>query len=211
MLRNNGHKFFYSFISSIITTMTLLLVGTLVQRTAAQQPVRRSVVSAQATTTLPTPPVRFMKAAVYDSGGMGAVSVAAGDVNVDGHPDVIVDNLCGYPYCEGVGGSGQIDMLLNNGDGTFQAPIGYSTGANLATSLVLGGGLMFVTDLCLDPDCNLDGAVSMMAYHGGVNLIGVYDSGDGVRKRSRLATWTGMASLTWLWRTTGVQPVLPLS
>jgi hypothetical protein len=54
----------------------------------------------------------------------GAGSVVVGDVNGDGRPDLVVATGCGN--C----GPGQVSILLGNGNGTFQAPVSYSTGNN---------------------------------------------------------------------------------
>jgi hypothetical protein len=67
----------------------------------------------------------FQPAVPYDSGGSGATVVpwpgmnqlAVADVNGDGKPDIAVVNS----------GSGTVDVLLGNGDGTFQTAVGYST------------------------------------------------------------------------------------
>jgi hypothetical protein len=59
----------------------------------------------------------FQPAVSYGSGGQSALSVAIGDVNGDGKPDLVV----GY--------SEAIAVLLGNGDGTFQAPVSYWLGA----------------------------------------------------------------------------------
>ena len=48
--------------------------------------------------------------------------MAAGDLNGDGHPDLAVVDYT----------SGNVDVLLGNGDGTFQTAVPYAvmTGAN---------------------------------------------------------------------------------
>jgi len=56
------------------------------------------------------------KATSFDSGGSSVGSVAVADLNGDGKPDLIVTS--GGPYT--------VSVLLGNGDGTFQAPVGYT-------------------------------------------------------------------------------------
>jgi hypothetical protein len=46
--------------------------------------------------------------------------VALADMNGDGHPDIVVDNIYGYS-------NGSIAILMNNGDGTFANPVTYAT------------------------------------------------------------------------------------
>src|SRR5207302_249957 len=52
--------------------------------------------------------------------GAGPVSVAAGDFNGDGKPDLAVANT----------GSNTVSVLLGNGDGTFQAAAFFAAGLN---------------------------------------------------------------------------------
>src|SRR5207302_182670 len=54
------------------------------------------------------------------STGQGSLSVAVGDVNGDGQPDLAVANS-GSPL-------GTVAVLLGNGDGTFQAPRNFAAG-----------------------------------------------------------------------------------
>ena len=51
--------------------------------------------------------------------GRGPISVAIGDLNGDGKPDLAIAN--------GHGGN-SVSVLLNKGDGTFQAKLDYRTG-----------------------------------------------------------------------------------
>jgi len=64
----------------------------------------------------------FQAAVDYDSGGWYASSLAIGDVNGDGKPDIVVANHCITYPC------GVLGVLLGNGDGTFQAAATYGTG-----------------------------------------------------------------------------------
>jgi Bacterial Ig-like domain (group 3)/FG-GAP-like repeat len=99
-------------------------------------------------------PVRFAKAVGYPPGGSWYwthVMVAVGDVNGDGHPDLVVAD------------SG-VSVLLGNGDGTFQSPVSYSTGRN-ATSVAIS-------------DVNGDGKSDVVvADPGGVSVL--LGNGDG--------------------------------
>ena len=68
----------------------------------------------------------------YGSGGYLAVSVAVGDVNLDGKSDLIVANLCvTSAECGGI-----LGVLLGNGDGTFSPAATYSSGGHNASSVV---------------------------------------------------------------------------
>ena len=60
----------------------------------------------------------FQAAVTYDSGGSYTSSVAVGDLNGDGIPDLLVANR----------GSGFVGVLRGNGDGTFQPAITYDSG-----------------------------------------------------------------------------------
>jgi hypothetical protein len=71
----------------------------------------------------------------YDSGGYYPHSVAVGDLNGDGHLDIVVVNTFPSFYSNS---NGVVAVLMGNGDGTFQAPVLYESGGFSAVSIALG-------------------------------------------------------------------------
>jgi FG-GAP-like repeat len=69
----------------------------------------------------------FQTAVTYGSGGQGATSVAVGDLNGDGKPDLAVANA----------GSPHVGVLLGNGDGTFQTVQRYPSGGFGTSSVAI--------------------------------------------------------------------------
>ncbi len=106
----------------------------------------------------------FQAAVSYSAGGSGTESVAIGDVNGDGRPDVLLANGCiGFDECD----NGSVSVLLGNGDGTFQAPVSYSSGGVKAFSVALG-------------DVNGDGYPDLVVANVNSSSIGVLlGNGDG--------------------------------
>ena len=81
----------------------------------------------------------FQTAVTYGSGGLIADSVAVADLNGDGKPDIVVAN-CGASSnsnCISTGNSGNVAVLLNNGNGTFATAVTYSLGALGASSVAV--------------------------------------------------------------------------
>jgi len=125
------------------------------------------------------PGAKFGAAVVYDSGGFGPglgpygpTAAAIGDFHRDGHPDVVVVNMCqSFENCD----YGIVSVLLGNGDGTFQSPVTYSSGGYIGSAVAIadlkGDGKLdlVVTNRC-QSDCSGSGP-------GGVSVL--LGNGDG--------------------------------
>ncbi len=85
----------------------------------------------------------------YSTGGLTALSVAVGDVNGDGNPDLVVGNWCTDSNCT----ANTVGVLLGNGDGTFQAAVTYDSGGLFANSVVVD-------------DVNGDGKLDLVVANG---------------------------------------------
>jgi hypothetical protein len=99
----------------------------------------------------------FQAAVDYDSGGglySYAFSLAVADLNGDGKPDIAVTNTCITSLC------GTVDVLLGNGDGTFQPAVAYGTGGLEPFSVVVadvsadGKPDLVVANSCATSTCN---------------------------------------------------------
>jgi hypothetical protein len=75
----------------------------------------------------------FQAPVTYDSGGVAPSSLAVGDVNGDGAPDLLVGRQCNGTNCS----TGIIGVLLGKGDGTFGSAINFSSGGSVPTSLAV--------------------------------------------------------------------------
>ncbi len=114
-----------------------------------------------------TPPL-FLPAVTYPSGGHLALSIAVADLNGDGRPDLVVAN------CASIGPSGcdgGLDVLLGNGDGTFQSPVGYRSGGIRTFSVAIadvnrdGTPDLVATNVCADSTCTR-GSVGVLLGNG---------------------------------------------
>src|SRR5262249_13592884 len=104
--------------------------------------------------------------------GSRPFSVAVGDFNRDGRPDLAVAN----------GDSNDVSVLLGNGDGSFQAP------------RKLGVGLLFPPFSVAVGDFNGDGKLDLAVADLGLNLVLVFlGNGDG---SFREQFWSGFVGIT---------------
>jgi hypothetical protein len=92
--------------------------------------------------------------------GLGPTSVAIGDLNGDGKPDMATANV-GTDKNAGM----TISVLLNRGKGTFQAKLDYATGAN-PLSVAIG-------------DLNGDGKTDLATANFGDTVSVLLNTGDG--------------------------------
>ena len=107
----------------------------------------------------------FQSPAQYGSGGLYAYSIAAGDMNGDGKPDLVINNQ----YANTTYNTGNTAVLVNNGDGTFQPAHSYVNGI-----AYYGIGAVALADL--NGDGKMD-VVSASYYNYGIRLL--YGNGDG--------------------------------
>ncbi len=116
----------------------------------------------------------FQAPGVYASGGSSAATIAVGDFNGDGAPDLAVANGCANYNNLVCSSSGAVGVLLGNGDGTFQPAASYGSGGNQAN---------WVTVADFDGDGQLDLAVSNLGSTSGGSNAGVLSllagNGDG--------------------------------
>ena len=107
---------------------------------------------------------------VHYAGGESVRSVVAADFNGDGFPDVVLADG-GFLDCGG------IDVFLNNGDGTFAAPVMSQTECG-PVGIVAG-------------DFNEDGKVDLAVTNVGLTAVGfMLGNGDGTLQPYQLLSFT---------------------
>jgi hypothetical protein len=111
--------------------------------------------------------------------GISSRAVIVRDFNQDGNEDLAVANGCIDPACT----TGGIDILLGNGDGTFQPPVGFAVPA-IPTSIVAGD---FSGDGILD--------IAVCSQGNGIGYVSVLiGNGDGTFQPAVTLNFSGTRS-----------------
>jgi len=123
----------------------------------------------------------FQAVASYSSGGSNTFSVAVGDVNGDGKPDLITTNDCVSGNCT----NGSVGVLLGNGNGAFQAALTYGSGGFSPNAVVLADVNgdrkpdLLVANFCLDNSCGTKGIVGVLLGNGDGSFQAAVSYGSG--------------------------------
>jgi hypothetical protein len=94
----------------------------------------------------------FQPPVTYSTGAYSMPdSLAVGDLNGDGHPDIAMANF-GHSDCDC--NDGLLGVLAGNGDGTFQPAVFFPSGGYDTVSITFQDGLLLLINLCQDQFCD---------------------------------------------------------
>lgn len=102
----------------------------------------------------------FRSAVSYSIGGYSITSVIVADLNADGIPDIGAATLCSSSSnCYGHQSLGTVQVLIGNGNGTFQAAAAFDPGGYDSISITSGDANgdgradLFLVNECADTTC----------------------------------------------------------
>jgi hypothetical protein len=110
----------------------------------------------------------FKSAVTYPTGGIESVAASVGDFNGDGAQDLAVVNNCATGTCA----SGEVSVLLGQGNGTFQPALSFPSGGyqslGIATGDFNGDRIldMAIANNCADSSCASGGTVTVLMGKG---------------------------------------------
>ena len=123
-------------------------------------------------------------AAIDYPAGANPHSVAVGDLNGDGKPDLAVGNAGNYDSNTGVTSLADISVLFNLGNGSFAAPVSYAPG--------FGPRALLIADL------NGDGKLDIgFEYNVDSDVRVLFNQGNGTFGAAVFYAMNGLAGGTW--------------
>ncbi|MGA8493357.1 MAG: FG-GAP-like repeat-containing protein [Terriglobales bacterium] len=123
----------------------------------------------------------FQTAQIFASGGYYTDSLAVGDFNGDGNPDLVLASQCQNSTC----GNGGVSVLLGNGNGTFQTAQSYNSGGYQSDSVSItdlngdGKSDLVVSNLCQSNTACNTGVVSSLLGRGDGTFHSAHGYGSG--------------------------------